>query len=364
MIKVGKPCHSTCEIEKIKEVFGSGCLTGKCDIVKEYERNFADACCAKYAIATSSGTTALHTALIALGIKEGDEVIVPDYTFAASAFAIMHCGAIPILADVKRDTFGIDTEDMELKITKRTKAIMSVNQYGLPPNIDEITEIAIEQDLNVIGDTATGLGSEYKGKKAGSLFDCECFSTFPTKIISTGEGGMITTNNAGIAEDARAIIDFGRTKTDGVTRLGYNYRLSAIHAAIGICQLKELSKFIEKRRALAHYYEKRIEEIDWLIPQYEPRDRKSAWQRFVCLVSLKRKASLREDIIAYMRKQGVECTKGNDALHQLDYFKSLYFPHVECTNSAYVYRHALALPMHYGLEEEDINHVISALKEM
>ena len=366
MIKVGKPCHSTCETEKIKKVFDSGCLTGKCDIVREYERNFADACDAKHAIATSSGTTALHTALLALGIKEGDEVIVPDYTFAASAFAIMHCGAIPILADVKKDTFCIDIKDMQLKITQRTKAFMPVNQYGLPTDIDEIMKIARENDLRVIGDTATGLGSEYKGKKAGSFFDCECFSTFPTKIISTGEGGMITTNNAEIAEDARAIIDFGRTKKSGVTRLGYNYRLSAVQAAIGICQLNELNKFIKKRRTLAQYYKQRInEEVEslyWLRLQLEPRDRKSAWQRFVCRVSLKRKASLRDDMIAYMRKQGVECTKGNDALHQMDYFKSYYFPRVECINSTYVYRHALALPMHYELEEEDVDYVIAALK--
>lgn len=361
MIKVGNPCHSACEIEKIKEVFDGGCLTGKCDIVKEYEMNFADACDAKHAIATSSGTSALHTALLALGIKEGDEVIVPDYTFAASAFAIMHCGAIPILADVKKDTFCIDTEDMQLKITKRTKAIMPVNQYGLQTDIDEIMKIAAEQDLKVIGDTATGLGSEYKEKKSGSFFDCECFSTFPTKIISTGEGGMVTTNNAGIAEDARAIIDFGRTKKRGVTRLGYNYRLSAIQAAIGICQLKELSKFIKRRRTIAQYYKNRIEEIDWLTPQYEPRDRRSAWQRFVCIVSLKQKASLRDDIIAYMRKQGVECTRGNDALHQLDYFNSFYFPRVECKNSAYVYRHSLALPLHYGTSKDDVDYIIEKL---
>ncbi|MBC8521045.1 MAG: DegT/DnrJ/EryC1/StrS family aminotransferase [Methanomicrobia archaeon] len=363
MIKVGKPCHSACETEKIKEVFDSGCLTGKCEIVREYERDFADACDAKHAIATSSGTTALHTALLALDIKEGDEVIVPDYTFVASAFAIMHCGAIPILADVKRDTFGIDIEDMQRKITKRTKAAMVVNQYGLPVDIDELMEIARKNDLRVIGDTATGLGSEYKGKKAGSFFDCECFSTFPTKIISTGEGGMLTTNNMGISEDARAIIDFGRTKKGGVTRLGYNYRLSAIQAAIGICQLKELSKFIKKRRTIAQYYNKRIEEIDWLTPQYEPRDRKSAWQRFVCIVPLKRKASLRDDIIAYMKEQGVECTRGNDALHQMDYFESYYFPRVDCVNSAYVYRHAIALPMHYGMSKNDVNSIIKKMVE-
>lgn len=369
-IRIGKPYFSDAERARINDVFESGCWAGTCPEVERFEKKFANAVGAKYAVAVANATCGLHTALMICGIKSNDEVIVSDYTFSASAFAIMHCGAKPIFADVKMDTYCIDPDDIEKKITAKTKAIMPVGQFGMPSDRSEILEIADKHDLKIVWDSATGLGSEYKGNKIGSFFDCEVFSTFPTKIISTGEGGVITTNDKEIADLAKSIVDFGKVKTkEGVTfdKLGYNYRLSAVHAAIGIAQLDKLPNFLQHRRELAEYYKQRINEVVeslyWLRPQHEPSDRKSAWQRFVCIASHKNIPTLRDDVMAYLNANDVECVKGNYALHQIDYFRNLYLAKPECPKSAFVYRHSLALPLHYMMSKNDVDCVIEKLVE-
>jgi len=363
-ISIGKPWYSSDEIERIREVLDSGCWAGTCPVVAEFEKKFASVVGAKYAVAVSSATTGLHVALASCGIDSG-EVIVADYTFPASAFAVMHAGAKPVLADIDTNTYCIDPGDITKKITEKTVAIMPVNQFGMPCDNEPIIEIAQENGLKIVWDSATGLGSEYKSKKTGMFPDAEVFSLYPTKILSTGEGGMITTNNKEIAEYAKSIVDFGKVKTEkGVDfdKLGYNYRMSAIHAAIGLAQLEKLRDFLKRRRELAEYYKKRInEEADslyWLHSQIEPDDRRSAWQRFVCLVP-----ASRDEIIAYMAKQGVECVKGNYALHQISFFREHKEFKTKCANSAFAYQHAVALPLHYSMTKEDVEYVIEKLKE-
>lgn len=245
---------------------------------------------------------------------------------------------------------------------------MPVGQFGMCCDRKEIVEIADKHDLKIVWDSATGLGSEYEDSRIGAFRDCEVFSTFPTKILSTGEGGMITTNDKEIADLAKSIVDFGKVKTDkGVIfdKLGYNYRLSAIHAAIGIAQLDKLNDFVKHRRELAAYYKQRInEEVEslyWLRPQHEPSDRKSAWQRFVCIASHKNIPTLRDEVMAYLNANGVESVKGNYALHQIDYFRDLYFSKPECPTSAYVYSHSLALPLHYMMTKNDVDCVVGKL---
>jgi len=369
-LAIGKPYTGKEEIEAIRKVLETGCIAGTCPETKDFEAALAKYVGTEHAVAVSSATTGLHTALIVCGVKSNDEVIVADYTFPASAFAIIHCGAKPVFADVKMDTYCIDCDDIEKKITAKTKAIMPVGQFGMPGDRDRILEIADKYNLKVIWDSATGLGSEYKWKKIGTFQDCEVFSFYPTKILSTGEGGVITTNNKEIADLAKSIVDFGKVKTkEGVSfdKLGYNYRLSAIHAAIGIAQLHKLSDFVKHRRELAAYYKQRInEEVEslyWLRPQFEPSDRKSAWQRFVCIASHKDIPTLRDDVMAYLNANGVESVKGNYALHQLPVFKDLCWPIEECPKSAYVYRHSLALPLHYMMDKKDVDTVIERLIE-
>jgi len=361
-IQLSKPWYSECELRRIEVVLKSSCWAGTCPWVEEYEKKFAATVGTKYAIAASSCTSALHAALLSVGVKQGDEVIVSDFSFPATALSVMYCQAKPVFADIKLDTFCVQPDSIREKITDKTKAIIPVNQFGMPCDIDEIIEIAEENDLRIVWDSATGLGSEYKKKKQGSFEDVECFSSFPTKNISTGEGGMITTNDEEIASVARSIIHFGKEKTKaGVkfTRVGYNYRLSAIQAAIGTCQLEKLPVFISERKKLVQYYKKRISEEfshaatdKWLVPQHEPEDRTSAWQRFVCLTKH------RDDIIVHMEKYGIECSDGNYAQHMIDFLNG-----DKCENSAFAFYHALSLPLYYGMTFEDVDYVIEALKD-
>ena len=369
-IRIGKPYFNYNELAGINDVLESGCWAGTCSEVERFEKKFTNAVGAKYAVAVANATCGLHTALMICGVKSNDEVIVADYTFSASAFAIMHCGAHPIFADVSLDTYCIDCDDIEKKITAKTKAIMPVGQFGMPCDRERILEIADEHDLKIVWDSATGLGSEYKSKKIGTFQDCEVFSFYPTKILSTGEGGVITTNNEEIADVAKSVVDFGKVKTkEGVNfdKLGFNYRLSAIHAAIGIVQLDKLPDFIKHRRELAEYYKQRItEEVEhlyWLRPQHEPSDRKSTWQRFVCIASHKNIPTLRDEVMAYLNANGVESVKGNYALHQIEYFRNLYLAKQECPKSAFVYQHSLALPLHYTLSKKKVDYVIEKLIE-
>ena len=380
-IRIGKPYFDYNELAGINDVLESGCWAGTCSTVELFEKKFANTVGAKYAVACSSATAGLHVALIACGIGNGDEVIVGDYSFPASAFAVAHALATALFADIRMDTYCIDCDDIEKLVGFETdkrnillrggiKAIMPVAQFSMPCDRKEIVEIADKYNLRIVWDSATGLGSEYKGNKIGAFRDCEVFSTFPTKIISTGEGGVITTNDKEIADLAKSVVDFGKVKTkEGVNfdKLGYNYRLSAIHAAIGIAQLDKLPDFLKHRRELAKYYKQRInEEVEslyWLRPQLEPSDRKSAWQRFVCIASHKNIPTLRDEVMAYLNANGVECVKGNYALHQIDYFRNLYLSKQECVKSAFVYRHSLALPLHYTLSKKRADYVIEKLIE-
>lgn len=368
MLHIGEPYYDGHEIDELKEVMDSGCWAGTCSKTRAFEEATAKIIGTKYAVAVANATCGLHTALLACGIKSNDDVIVADYTFPASAFAVLHCGAKLLLSDIEMDTYCISTDDIRKKITARTKAIIPVAQFSMPCARDEISEIANENNLKIVWDSATALGSEYTGKNVGTFSDVEVFSFYPTKILSTGEGGVITTNDKEIADLAKSIVDFGKVKTkEGVTfdKLGYNYRLSAIHAAIGMAQLDKLPDFLKHRRELAAYYKQRInEEVEslyWLRPQHEPSDRKSAWQRFVCIASHKRIPSLRDEVMAYLNANDVESVKGNYALHQIDYFRNLYLSTQKCPKSAFVYRHSLALPLHYMMSKEDVDPVIEKL---
>ena len=360
-IPLGKPYHSDCEIERIRNVLDSGCWAGTCPEVHRFEDEFAKIVGVKHAIATSSCMTALHTALLAVGITIGDEVICPAFTHPATRFAIEQCIAWPAIVDVSRDTYTIAPRLIEQAITEDTAAICPVYAFGLPPDKEAIDAIATEHRLHVIWDTATGLGAQYGDSKAGSFNDVECFSFFPTKNISTGEGGMITTNNDEIAEHARALVDFGMKKHSGkFTMLGYNYRLSAIQAAIGRCQLEMLPKFVEAKRRLVTYYIKRIneEKILWLSPQSSLYNATSAAQRFVCTVQHTEGAALRDGLMKHLKTNGIGCAIGANNVAEDPFFASgSVFP-----NAQYLFLNSVALPLFYGMGESDVDVVIAELK--
>jgi perosamine synthetase len=263
MIPVAKPLIGKEEQQAVAEVLSSGMLAAG-PRTQEFEERFAEFVGTNYAIATTSGTTALHLGLLSLGIKPGDEVIVPSFTFIASVNTILFCGATPVLCDVDPDTFTINPEKAAKRITPKTKAIMPVHLYGQPADLQPLQELAERHDLFLIGDAAQAHGAMYRGKKIGSFGTLECFSFYPTKNMTTGEGGMITTNDEDLYHLADSIRNHGREKTKwGYEhgRIGYNYRMTDLAAAIGIEQLKKLPTFNKKRQHNAAYFNSHLEHV-------------------------------------------------------------------------------------------------------
>lgn len=222
--------------------------------VKEFEQEFAKEVGSKYAIAVNSGTAALHVALAALGIKEGDEVIVPSLTFISTANAVLYQNAIPVLAECDPKTYNITPEEIEKRIAKRTKAIIPVDMNGLPVDYDSILKISEKHSIPIIADSAESLGARYKNRKVGSIAPIHIFSFFPNKNITTGEGGMLTTNNSDLEKKMRIILNQGQDYRYHHIMLGYNYRMTNIQASVGIEQLKRLEFIIEEKEKIAQKY--------------------------------------------------------------------------------------------------------------
>ena len=261
MINIAKPIISDEEIEAVTEVLKSGMLA-QGPKVAEFQNKFAKYVEAKYGIATSSGTTALHTALVAAGIKPGDEVITTPFTFAATSNSILYTQAKPVYADIDAKTFNLDPAKIEEQITDKTKAIVPVHLYGQPADMDGILEIAQKYNLKVIEDAAQAHGAVYKGKKIGSIGDFGCFSFYPTKNMTTGEGGMVTTNDEEYAEKAGMVRAHGESKRYEQSLLGYNYRMTDIAASIGLVQLKHIDEFNKIRNENAKYLSEGLADVE------------------------------------------------------------------------------------------------------
>lgn len=265
MIRVAKPFVGKEEIEAVSKVLLSGnYVSGK--KVREFEKKWADYVGVKEAIAVNSGTAALHIALAVLDIGPGDEVIVPPMTFFSTITAVLHQNAIPVFADIEEDTLCLDPQSFREVITERTKAVIPVHLYGNAANMSEITRVSKKNGIKVIEDAAQAHGTEINGKKVGSIGDIGAFSFFATKHITTGEGGMITTDSSEWAEVMRSIRNHGMIDRHNHTSLGYNYRMSEINAAIGIEQLKKLDVLNEKRIKNSEYIINRLreEKPDWM----------------------------------------------------------------------------------------------------
>jgi dTDP-4-amino-4,6-dideoxygalactose transaminase len=266
MIPISKPFIGEAEKKAVLEVLDSGMLV-QGPRTARLEEKFAAACGVKHAVATSSGTTALHVALLAHGLGEGDEVITTPFTFIASANSIIYVGARPVFVDVEVETFNINPALIEAAITPKTKAILPVHLYGYPCDMDAIMGIARRHNLVVIEDAAQAIGADYKGRRAGS-FGTGCFSLYATKNVMCGEGGMITTNDDDLAQHSRMIRSHGMQRRYYHDMLGYNFRMSDLHAAIGLAQMDRLDEFTAQRRANAEYLNERITSV--VTPKVRP----------------------------------------------------------------------------------------------
>ena len=371
MIPYGKQTIDQDDIQAVVDVLQSDFLTTGPKIA-EFEQTVADYVGAKYAVAISNGTSALHAACFAAGIGPGDEVITTPLTFAASANCVLYCGGTPVFADVDPKTYNIDPEDIRRKITDRTKAIIAVHLAGQPCDMDAIHSIAREHGLIVIEDGAHALGSVYKGKKVGSLSDMTTFSFHPVKPITTGEGGMIVTDNEefykkmvlfrshGITRDASMM-----TRNDGPWfyqqfDLGYNYRITDIQCALGCSQMKKLDRFLARRKEIVARYNEAFADCDNIITPYQLSDTESGWHLYIVQV----KNCDRRQVFETMREKGIGVNVHYIPVYMHPYYQEHGYENVHCANAEEIYSHIISLPLYPGLTSEQQDYVIDTLKSL
>lgn len=335
----------------------------------EFQKIMAKFAGVKYTVAVNSGTSGLHLIIRALGVGRGDEVITTPFSFIASSNCILYEGAKPVFVDIDEKTFNIDVSKIEEKITKKTKAILAVDVFSQPADWSELEKISKKYKLFLIEDSAEALGSEYRGKKCGSFGDAGIFAFYPNKQITTGEGGVILTNNKKIAELCQSMANQGREVKNGKwlehIRLGYNYRLDEMSCALGIVQLKRIKEILQKRAKIAELYNKKLKEINGLeIPHINP-GAKLSWFVYVIKLNNKFAGVKRDRIIKEMAKKGVQCGNYFQAIHLQPFYKKEFghknggFPVTENIS-----KRTLALPFFNNLKESQIDFVAKNLKKI
>ena len=384
-IPITKPLFGEEERKTILEPLESGWIV-QGPKVAEFESRFAEFTGAAHAIATSSCTTALHLALIALGIGYGDEVILPSFTFVATANAVEYTGAKPVFCDIDINNFNIDVNEIEKKLTGRTKAIIPVHLFGLSADMKPLSEIAKRFGLYVVEDAACGLGSYYQGTHVGTFGDAGCFSFHPRKAITTGEGGMIITRHPHLMVTFRSLRDHGASKSDLVrhvdlggsllpefNRLGYNYRMTDIQGALGVAQMKSAAKIIATRIARAERYHRLLKEDEWLqIPEC-PKGYIHSYQSYVGLLKLKGKTSIQEVLFLNRKRNammerlgaaGIAVRQGTHAVHLLGYYREKYHLKPEdCIRSFAAEQLSMTLPLYPQMTDEEQDEVIGEIKK-
>ena len=370
MIPYGRQTIEEDDVQAVVDVLRSDYLTTGPKIA-EFEKMVADCVGAKYAVAISNGTSALHAACFAAGIQAGDEVITTPLTFAASANCVLYCGGTPVFADVNPKTYNIDPEDIRRKITNKTKAIIAVHLAGQPCDMDEIHKIAKEHDLLVIEDGAHALGSVYKGKKVGTISDMTTFSFHPVKPITTGEGGMIVTDNEEFYKKMMLFRSHGITRDENLmTRndgpwfyqqldLGYNYRITDIQCALGCSQMKKLDRFLERRKEIVARYNEAFADCENIITPYQLPETESGWHLYIVQV----KNCDRREIFEALREHGIAVNVHYIPVYLHPYYQEHGYKDVHCRNAEEVYSHIISLPLYPTLTEEQQEFVIQGIKQ-
>ncbi len=371
MIPYGRQTIEEDDIQAVVDVLRSDYLTTGPKIA-EFEKMVADYVGAKYAVAISNGTSALHAACFAAGIQPGDEVITTPLTFAASSNCVLYCGGTPVFADVDPKTYNIDPEDIRRKITDKTKAIIAVHLAGQPCDMDEIHKIAKEHDLIVIEDGAHALGSVYKGKKVGTLSDMTTFSFHPVKPITTGEGGMIVTDNEEFYQKMMLFRSHGITRDENLmTRndgpwfyqqldLGYNYRITDIQCALGCSQMKKLDRFLALRKEIVARYNEAFADCENIVTPYQLPETESGWHLYIVQV----KNCDRRKVFEALREHGIAVNVHYIPVYLHPYYQEHGYKDVHCRNAEEVYSHIISLPLYPTLTEEQQQYVIETLKHV
>ena len=356
-VPVAKPVIGEEEIENVVEVLKSG-MIAQGPKVEEFEQKFADWIGTKYAVAVNSGTAALHVALLSCGIGEGDEVITTPFTFIASGNAIVYTGAKPVFADIDLKTYTLNPDSIEALITENTKAILPVQLYGQSANMDKINEIAEKHGLIVIEDAAQAHGATCNGKNVGSMGDMACFSFYPTKNMTTSEGGIITTNDENLAENAKIFRAHGATVRYHHDAIGYNFRMTDISAAIGLAQLDKIDGFNDQRIENAAYLNEGLKDVEGVVTPYCAYDSKHVYHQYTILVE----KGQRDDWVGIINGCGVGTGIHYPIpLYNQPIYKSLGFSG-NCPNAELAADNVISLPVHPSLTKEDLDLVIEAVK--
>jgi dTDP-4-amino-4,6-dideoxygalactose transaminase len=374
-IPISLPVTGEEEWQATKEPLMTGWLTSG-PKVREFEELFAKRHGVKHAMAVTSATTALHLALVALEIKARDEVIVPAFTWVSTANVVIYQGAKVIFCDVNTSTFNMDVEDLKKKITSKTKAIIPVHLFGLCADMDAIKKVA--GNIPLVEDGACAAGAAYKGVSAGALGTIGCFSFHPRKSVTTGEGGMITTNDDMLAEKISMLRNHGASISEeqrhhgarpyilpDFNMLGFNYRMTDLQGAVGVVQVKKLDTFIDEREKWAAFYRKELASIEWLKTPDFTTDYKHGWQSFVTMVDESKSPMKRNDIMEFLQQNGISTRPGTHAVHMLNYYKDLYkinvddFPGARDANNF-----SMAIPLHNRMVKEDYEYVVEILKSI
>ena len=365
---------SESDIEEVAKVLRSDLLTTGTKI-NEFEEAVASYVGARHAVAVSSGTAALHSAMFALGIEPGDEVIVPSITFAATANCVVYMGAKPVFADVEPGTLLIDPDDVERKITKKTRAIIAVDYAGHPCDYDRLKEIAGRHSIFLVSDSCHALGAEYQGKKCGTISDLSIFSFHPVKHITTGEGGMITTDNPEYAERMRRFRNHGisadpaRRKEQGtwyyeMVDLGFNYRITDFQCALGISQMAKLPRFLVRRQVIAVLYDEAFNKMPGIKPLDVSGNVRHAYHLYVIRVLEEECGRDRGQIFSALRDAGIGVNVHYIPVHLHPYYQERYTTKAGmCPVAEWAYEEILSLPIHPSMTKADVDRVVSALEE-
>lgn len=374
-IFISQPATGQEEWEALKDPVFSGWLT-QGPKVAQFENEFAEKYGSDYALATTSCTTAMHLILVALGVGPGDEVIVPAFTWVATANVVRYCGAKPVFVDVEPHTYNLDPSKLQAKLTENTRAIFAVHLFGLCADMAAIKEIA--DSIPVIEDAACAVGSQYHGQYAGSLGAAAAFSFHPRKTLTTGEGGMITTDDEALAERCNKLRNHGASISEEQRHhgpqpyllpefnvLGFNYRMTDLQGAVGLAQMKKIDQLQAERKVWANNYLDALADIPWLNLPYVPEGCEHAWQAFVCRVDESQSTKSRNEIMELLQQKGISTRPGTHAVHMLGLYKNELglnandFPQARDCD-----RYTMALPLHNRMTEADYDYIIDALRQI